>query len=257
MADESGTGAGDDARRLARLIERAARAVAFTGAGMSTESGIPDFRGPGGLWTKYAPIPFDRFMASEEARREAWHRRFATLDPMRRARPNRGHRAVARLVRRGKVAAVITQNIDGLHQASGVPAGRVVELHGNASYAHCLDCGRRVEIEDVRRDLLEHDRLPLCGSCGGIVKSATVSFGEAMPPEAMARAERETLACDLFLAMGSSLLVYPAAGFPLLAKGNGARLVILNREPTELDPHADLVIRAEIGATLEAATDAA
>ena len=206
-----------DARRLARLIERAARAVAFTGAGMSTESGIPDFRGPGGLWTKYAPIPFDRFMASEEARREAWHRRFATLDPMSRARPNRGHRAVARLVRRGKVAAVITQNIDGLHQASGVPAGRVVELHGNASYAHCLDCGRRVEIEDVRRDLLEHDRLRCAGAAAA--SSNRRRSPSARPcPRRPWRGRTETLACDLFLAMGSSLLVYPAAGFPLLAK---------------------------------------
>lgn len=243
-----------EARRLAALIEKARRIVVFTGAGISTESGIPDFRSPGGVWTRFAPIPFDEFMASEEARRESWRRRFVTLDPMATAEPNRGHRAVAHLLRRGKVAAVITQNIDGLHQASGVPAERVIELHGNATYARCLDCGERFEMEPIRRAFLEDETLPLCDVCGGIVKSATISFGQAMPQNAMARAEEETRACDLFLAMGSSLVVFPAAGFPVLAKRLGAGLAILNREPTELDPWADLVIHGEIGPTLGAAT---
>ena len=243
-----------DARRLAELIEAARRIVVFTGAGISTESGIPDFRSPGGIWTKFAPIPFDQFMASEEARRESWRRRFVTLDPMARAEPNRGHRAVAHLVRQGKAASVITQNIDGLHQASGVPSDKIVELHGNATYARCLDCGERFEIEAIRRDFTERDLLPVCDACGGIVKSATISFGQAMPRDAMARAEKETLACDLFMAMGSSLVVYPAAGFPQLAKRSGAALAILNREPTELDGWADLVVHGEIGPLLGAAT---
>jgi NAD-dependent deacetylase len=206
------------------------------------------------VWTRSAPIPFDEFVASEEARRESWRRRFVTLDPMAGAEPNRGHRAVAHLVRRGKAGAVITQTIDGLHQASGVPADRVIELHGNATYARCLDCGERYEIEPIRRAFLDHDKLPVCDVCAGIVKSATISFGQAMPADAMARAQEETLACDLFIAMGSSLVVFPAAGFPVLARRKGARLVILNREPTELDPFADLVIHAEIGPTLGAAT---
>lgn len=243
-----------EARRLAALIAAAARVVVFTGAGISTESGIPDFRSPGGIWTKFAPIPFDEFLASEEARRESWRRRFVTLDPMTRAEPNRGHRAVAHLVRQGKVAAVITQNIDGLHQASGVPADRVIELHGNATYARCLDCGERFELEPIRMAFLEREELPVCDACGGIVKSATISFGQAMPRAEMARAEEATRGCDLFLAMGSSLVVYPAAGFPVLAKRLGATLAILNREPTELDPYADLVVHGEIGPTLGAAT---
>ena len=242
------------ARRLADLIGQARRIVVFTGAGISTESGIPDFRSPGGVWTRFAPIPFDQFMASEEARRESWRRRFVTLDPMTAAEPNRGHRAIAHLVRQGKVSAVVTQNIDGLHQASGVPADRVIELHGNATYATCLDCAERYEIDAIRRDFLERDLLPVCDACGGIVKSATISFGQAMPAGPMARAEEETRACDLFLAMGSSLVVYPAAGFPVLARKLGAGLVILNREPTELDAWADLVIHDEIGPTLGAAT---
>lgn len=242
------------ARRLADLITAARRIVVFTGAGISTESGIPDFRSPGGVWTKFAPIPFDKFLASETARRESWRRRFVTLDPMAAAEPNRGHRAIAHLVRQGRVSAVITQNIDGLHQASGVPDEQLIELHGNATYARCLDCAERFEIEPIRRDFLERDMLPECDACGGIVKSATISFGQAMPPGPMARAEEETRACDLFLAMGSSLVVYPAAGFPVLARKLGATLAILNREPTELDAWADLVIHDEIGPTLGAAT---
>jgi len=235
---------------LARLIERARQAVVFTGAGISTESGIPDFRSPGGIWTKMAPIDFSDFLASEEARRETWRRRFAADDMWRGARPNRGHRAVAELVCRGTVAAVITQNIDGLHQASGVPAEQVIELHGNATYAHCLDCARRYEIGALRSAFERDETAPKCEACGGWVKTATISFGQAMPVEAMRRAESETLAADLFIVAGSSLVVYPAAGFPELAKRNGAALVIVNREPTGLDPIADLVLNRAIGETL-------
>jgi NAD-dependent deacetylase len=238
---------------LAHLIERARQAVVFTGAGISTESGIPDFRSPGGIWTKMAPIDFSDFLASEEARRETWRRRFAAEDMWRSARPNRGHRAVAELVNRGTVAAVITQNIDGLHQASGVPVEQVIELHGNSTYAHCLDCTRRYEIAEVRAAFEKDEAAPVCDSCGGWVKTATISFGQAMPAEPMRRAEVETLAADLFIVAGSSLVVYPAAGFPELAKRNGAILVIVNREPTGLDPIADLVLNRSIGETLGAA----
>ena len=242
-----------DSAVLAGLIEGARRAVVFTGAGISTESGIPDFRSPGGIWTRMAPIGFGDFLASEEARRETWRRRFAMEETFCGAAPNRGHRAVAELVRRGKVGAVVTQNIDGLHQASGIPAERVVELHGNTTWAHCLDCAQRYELEEVRRTFERDGTAPLCANCRGFVKTATISFGQAMPEAAMRCAETETIACDLFIVAGSSLVVYPAAGFPELAKRYGAALVIVNREPTPLDPIADLVLHRAIGETLGAA----
>lgn len=237
-------------RQLARTIEESRRLVAFTGAGISTESGIPDFRSPGGVWTKVQPIDFQDFVASEEMRRESWRRKIASEATMSRAAPNDGHVALARLHARGKLSSVITQNVDGLHQRSGIPAERIVELHGNATYAACLDCGERHELEPILAVFREREELPVCRKCSGIVKTATISFGQAMPVDAMRRAEDETARCDLFLAIGSSLVVYPAAGFPALAKEYGARLVILNREPTPLDDLADLALHAEIGPTL-------
>jgi NAD-dependent deacetylase len=235
---------------LARLIDRARRAVVFTGAGISTESGIPDFRSPGGIWTQMAPIYFDDFIASEAARRETWRRRFGMEKEFGAAQPNRGHRAVAELVQRGTVSSVITQNIDGLHQASGVPHEQIIELHGNTTYASCLDCGTRHELDDIRPAFERDGAAPRCVRCRGFVKSATISFGQAMPQAEMRRAEVETLAADLFIVLGSSLVVYPAAGFPELAKRNGAALVIVNREPTGLDGAADLVLNRSIGETL-------
>ena len=226
--------------------------MVFTGAGISTESGIPDFRSPGGIWSRYAPIDFRDFVASEESRRESWRRKFAMDATLSEARPNAGHLAIARLVSEGTVGSVITQNVDGLHQAAGVPDARMIELHGNATYARCLDCGARFELDPIREAFEREERLPVCDVCAGIVKSATISFGQAMPEQEMTRAEAESCACDLFLAIGSSLVVYPAAGFPVIAAENGAQLVILNREPTDLDPIADLVIHAEIGPTLSA-----
>ena len=241
-------------KEFARMIEAADRIALFTGAGISTESGIPDFRSPGGIWTKQRPIDFSDFIGSEDARRESWRRRFAMEPVLRKAAPNRGHRAVAELVRSGKAEAVITQNIDGLHQDSGIPDDKVIELHGNTTYAHCLDCGTRFEIEALRFDF-EHDRIvPHC-ACGGWVKTATVSFGQAMPLDQMQRAERETLRADLFIAIGSSLVVYPASGFPELAKRNGSALVILNLQETGLDAIADLVLNRPIGETLGAVTE--
>src|ERR1700690_703919 len=232
---------------LKRMLAEAKRAVVFTGAGISTESGIPDFRSPGGIWTQMAPIYFDEFLASEEARRETGRRRFAMEDIFKAAEPNRGHRAVDALVRRGKVSAVITQNIDGLHEASGIPRDKIVELHGNTTYATCLDCGERYEIAALRAIFEREGAVPPCGKCLGHVKTATVSFGQAMPVLAMKRAEQETLAADLCIVLGSSLVVYPAAGFPELAKRNGATLAIVNREETGLDPLADLVLHDGIG----------
>jgi len=242
-------------RQLRSMIKQSRRGVVFTGAGISTESGIPDFRSPGGIWTRYQPIDFSDFMASEEMRRESWRRKFASDAVMKKARPNRGHLAVAKLIQIGTVSTVITQNIDGLHQLSGIPDEQVIELHGNATYAACLECGTRYELSDIHEIFQDNERLPLCDQCGGIIKTATISFGQSMPLEAMEAAEAATLACDLFIAIGSSLVVYPAAGFPDLAKQKGARLVILNRDSTPLDGIADLVLHSEIGATLSEAVD--
>jgi NAD-dependent deacetylase len=235
---------------LKRMLAEAKRVVVFTGAGISTESGIPDFRSPGGVWTKMAPIYFDEFIVSQDARRETWRRRFEMEDIFRAAEPNRGHRAVDALVRRGKVSSVITQNIDGLHELSGIARDKIIELHGNTTYATCLDCGERYEIADLRAAFERDGDVPPCDKCLGHVKTATVSFGQAMPVLAMKRAEQETLAADLFIMLGSSLVVYPAAGFPQLAKENGAQLVIVNREETGLDRIADLVLHTPIGDTM-------
>lgn len=238
-------------KQLLRMVREADRVAVFTGAGISTETGIPDFRSPGGLWTKHMPIEFQDFISSPEMRAEAWRRKFAMEPTFRAARPGRGHDAIAHLVRIGKVHSVITQNIDNLHQMSGVPEEKVIELHGNTTYALCLDCGLRYEIDDLREAFEASGEAPDCRACGGIVKTATVSFGQSMPQDEMARAEAATLDCDLFLAIGSSLVVYPAAGFPMMAKGNGAELLIINREATDLDPYADLVVREDIGTVLE------
>ena len=235
---------------LTRLLADCASAVAFTGAGISTESGIPDFRSPDSAWKRHPPMPYADFLASEENRALTWRRKFIMDDSFAGAKPSRGHRAIARLAADGVVGAVITQNIDGLHQMSGVPADQVIELHGNGTYAACVMCGRRYELAPIRRKFEVDGLAPVCG-CGGPVKSATISFGQAMPADAMRRAQAAARACDLMLAIGSSLVVYPAAGFPLLAKESGAQLVIVNRDPTPLDRYADLVVRGDIGSILE------
>ncbi len=239
---------------LRALIGDAQRIVIFTGAGISTESGIPDFRSPGGIWTRYKPIMFDDFMRSAESRRESWRRKIETDKTMTVAQPNRGHLAVAALVNRGLCTAVITQNIDGLHQVSGVPADQVIELHGNSTYAKCLDCDTRMEIPPILEAFARDETMPECPSCSSeYVKTATISFGQSMPEAEMRRAEIATNNCDLMIAIGSSLQVYPAAGFPIMAKRVGAKLAILNREATELDQYADLLVHEEIGPTLGAA----
>jgi NAD-dependent deacetylase len=236
---------------LSALIAQARVILPFTGAGISTECGIPDFRSPGGLWTKNRPINFDDFLASPDMRAESWRRRFAIDATFGAARPGRGHRALASLYRSGKVPAVVTQNIDNLHQASGIAPQDVVELHGNTTYALCLECEQRYELQWVKENFdANGDRAPDC-TCGGFIKTATVSFGQAMPAAAMQRAETLTRQCDLFLAVGSSLVVWPAAGFPVMAKRNGAALVIVNRDPTEFDEVADLVVRNDIGDAFE------
>jgi NAD-dependent deacetylase len=242
-----------DVSELTQWLRAARRGVIFTGAGMSTESGIPDFRSPGGIWTKMMPVHFRDYVSDPEARRLSWQRRFEMEETWNQVRPNHGHHAVADLIARGHAAFVITQNIDNLHRVSGVPDEKLIELHGNTSYASCLNCGTRVEVADIRKHFDRHGDAPDCLLCGGIVKTATISFGQAMPEGEMARAEAASLKADLFLVLGSSLSVYPAAAFPIRAKRAGARLVILNREETEQDPYADLVIHGEIGPLLTAA----
>jgi NAD-dependent protein deacetylase/lipoamidase len=239
--------------KLSSLIEASANIVAFTGAGISTECGIPDFRSPGGLWTKYKPIEFSEFLASAETRLEAWRRYFKLYDEVRGAKPGRCHRAIAQLVKQGKAGCVITQNIDNLHQESGVPGEKIIELHGNGSFAKCLGCGKRHELDWARHEI-EHSGLPpRCGGCGGIVKTATISFGQPMPDDVMAKAHGAAESCQLFLVVGSSLKVYPAATLPLLAKRWGAVLAIVNNEPTDFDEMADLVINWDAGDTLSRA----
>ena len=242
--------AGMSRSELTRLLQDARRIVVFTGAGISTESGIADVRSPGGVWSRMKPIYFQDFVAHEASRREAWTRVYSGAAGWTGRAPNAGHLQVAALITSGKASSVITQNVDNLHQASGIPDDQVIELHGNASYATCLDCGLRHELADFERAFVEDGLIPRCRSCGGLVKSATISFGQSMPQGPMRRAQAETEACDLFLVLGSSLVVHPAAAFPAIAARRGAKLAIVNREPTDLDGLAAVVLHDEIGPTL-------
>lgn len=245
--------AADAADALADAFAASRRMLGFTGAGISTECGVPDFRSPGSPWMVNKPIPFAQFVASRAVRAEAWRRKFAMDDHYAGARPGRGHMALAALVRAGRMEAVVTQNIDGLHQASGLGEAEVVELHGNGTYAACIACGLRHELADLRPAFEASGEPPVCRDCGAPVKSATISFGQAMPMDRMRRALDLARQADLVLAVGSSLVVHPAAGIPVEAARAGARLVILNREPTPLDTIADLVLRVEIGPALASA----
>ncbi len=238
----------DQPRKVAEWILQAQRAIAFTGAGISTESGIPDFRSPGGVWSRREPVYFDQFLASAEARYRYWqqkcedHRDFAS------ARPNAGHNILADWERQGRIGGVITQNIDGLHQMAG--SQNVIELHGTARQVACLSCGYRTDADPFVAKFLQTDQVPACPRCEGLMKHATISFGQALPAEVLAEATRWCLDCDLVLAMGSSWVVSPAADLPTMAHQNGARLVIINRDETGLDTLADFILRGSIGATL-------
>jgi NAD-dependent deacetylase len=238
---------------LAERLARSSRIVALTGAGLSTECGVPDFRSPGSPWRVHKPIGFAEFMASAEMRREAWRRKFAMDDLYRGVQPGKGHRALVDLAARGGLSLVITQNIDNLHQASGLPADRLVELHGNGSYAACLECGERHALGPIRERFEREPEPASCEACGGIVKSATIAFGQSMPEAPLRAAVEAASACDLMLVLGSSLVVQPAARLPALAASRGAGLVIVNREPTPLDGAADLVLRADVGSLLQQA----
>ena len=235
--------------QLAEWLQSASSAVAFTGAGISTESGIPDFRSPGGIWARYKPVYYQDFVESEQARHKYWrqkceaHREFAD------AVANAGHQVLADWGSRGLLDAIITQNIDGLHQQAG--SQRVLELHGTAREIVCLDCSSRYDPEPLVAEFLETDVLPLCPDCGkNRLKTATISFGQALTPDILHESMELSGNCVLFLALGSSLVVEPAASLPRLARQSGARLAIINRDPTDQDAAADLVIQASIGETL-------
>jgi NAD-dependent deacetylase len=221
--------------------------VVFTGAGISTESGIPDFRSPGGIWTRYRPVTFQEYVNSEAARIEAWKRRLETHEAHKNAKPNAGHYFVQSLHAKDKLIGLITQNVDGLHSQSDLPDGKIVELHGSHRKIICLSCDKPFDPDEVIKTLVGDFSSPRCDACGGILKPATISFGQAMPQEAMRRAQAWTEQARIFIVMGSSLQVQPAASFPVIAKRNRALLAIINREPTPLDEYADFTYQEAIG----------
>lgn len=234
--------------RAAELVARARRLVVFTGAGVSTESGIPDFRSPTGIWARYDPteLSYQNFIASEEGRRKYWQLGRELYATVRAARPNAAHRAIAELERLGRLDCVITQNIDNLHQKAGTSPERVIELHGNATRARCLACGQAYTRDEIQARLEAGEEIPAC-PCGGIIKPHTILFGEAMPLRETLEAERRSREADCFVVVGSSLVVYPAAYMPLYAKEAGAGLILVNLAPTPLDEYADVRIPGRAG----------
>lgn len=235
--------------QLLPLLADAERIVAFTGAGISTESGIPDFRSPGGVWATSTPVYFDEFLRSPEAREEYWRQKSEGHDSIANAEPNIAHRTIARWEEEGRSPGVITQNIDGLHQIAGSQV--VWELHGTAREVSCLDCGARYDAGEMVQLYRDDGRVPICPQCGGKLKHATVSFGQQLPEDVLREAAAAAESADVFLAIGSSLVVHPAAGLPAMAKRGGARLVIINRDETPLDSMADVVVNVGIGEVFE------
>lgn len=242
----------EDVREAARILREAERVTVLTGAGISTDSGIPDFRGPQGVWTKDPKAErmatLSHYLRDSEVRRQSWQNRLSS--PAWTAEPNAGHLVIAELERQGRLVAVATQNIDELHQRAGNSAARVIELHGTMRRVRCWDCGDEGPMEEALERVRAGDLDPFCVRCGGVLKSATISFGQALDPEVIARAERAALACDVFMAVGSSLGVYPAAGLVPLAKSAGAALIIVNAEPTPYDSDADVALHASISKVL-------
>jgi NAD-dependent protein deacetylase/lipoamidase len=241
-----------DAQRLARLLMDSGRGgtVVFTGAGVSTESGIPDFRSPGGLWTRYAPIDYADYLRDPEMRRESWRRGLHTYPPMAAARPNAAHQAIAAWFAAGLVNGVVTQNIDGLHHQAGVPDAHVIELHGNAHWIACLQCHARFDRPSVHARVEAGEVDPECEHCGGILKAATVSFGQPLPLEAIEAAQKLHASARLCLVIGSSLVVYPAATLPETTLEAGGELAIVNFTETHLDRFATLLSREPAAAML-------
>ncbi len=242
----------DTLKDFKTLIDQASNMVILTGAGISTESGVPDFRSPGGLWEQFRIVQYGEYIESEEARIEDWHRRFYMKDQIGAVDPNVGHRKIAEWLDAGKAQCLITQNVDGLHQRGGAPSEKMIEIHGNATTASCIECSLFHEMDACRTQFEITGIGPRCTACGGLIKADVVMFGESMPSDKTNRAFEIAETADLFIAIGTSLVVQPAAVLPLHAKRNGAKFAILNRDPTELDRFADCVINAEIGETLAA-----
>jgi len=236
-------------RQVVNLIRQSEKVIVFTGAGVSTESGIPDFRSSGGVWHKYNPEDFyyQKFISSEESREKYWQMSREFFEPLKNAQPNAAHRAVVELEKMGKLDCVITQNVDNLHQRAGSSPEKVIELHGTAVSVSCLSCRKKYSREEIQSWLLRGVRVPKCGGCNGILKPDTVSFGQSMPPRETEESFRRARQCDLLIVIGSSLVVQPAASVPLEAKENGAKLVIINRDSTYHDSYADVVIHASAG----------
>jgi NAD-dependent deacetylase len=237
----------------AEMIGAARKILVFTGAGLSTESGIPDFRSPGGIWEKYDPADFyfQKFISDENARVKYWQMSTEFYDTIRDAMPNRAHLAIKTLEDQGRLLAVVTQNIDNLHHKAGNSPEKIIELHGTVISVSCLSCKKKYERDEVQARLSSGVKVPYCDDCGGILKPDTISFGQAMPEEEMERSIRYAGVCDLCIVLGSSLVVYPAASVPLHAVRSGARLMIVNRDPTPQDMDADLVIRQSVSEALD------
>jgi len=248
----------DKFEAIAEIIAASRRVVVFTGAGISTESGIQDFRSPGGLWEQWNPdeLTFDKFMNSRASREHYWGFSRAIWPTMAFAKPNIGHYALVDLYKMGKLDSIITQNVDGLHQAAGMPDDKVIELHGTLKWVACLSCGKRFPREEIEKMMDETgEKAPEC-SCGGYLKQATISFGQSLPEEAVSRAQEKSATCDVFIVAGSSLVVYPAAQMPIIAKQNGAKLVIITLSDTPHDRYADFIIHEKTGPTLSQIAEA-
>ncbi len=250
---------GEKIEKLAGLIAGSRNIVVFTGAGVSTESGVPDFRSPGGIWDRFDPreMTFQKFVSSEESRRRYWDLFRVTYREFRGVEPNPAHLAIAELEKRGRLSAVITQNVEELHQKAGNSPEKVLELHGTMWKIRCLDCAANYPWTEAYK-LLEQGKIPEnCPECGGLFKPATIAFGQQLPVRTLEEAQERSRSCDLFISIGSSLVVYPAAFMPQLAKEAGAALVIVNREPTPFDDIADLVIHGQAGDTMKSAVELA
>ena len=237
----------DRLRQVAHWIVTSRGVIVFSGAGLSTESGIPDFRSPGGVWDRYQPedFTFQNFIASETSRERYWQMATEFYEPIKKAQPNQAHFAIAELEKLGKLDCVITQNIDGLHFKAGNSEEKVIQLHGTAIFVSCLSCKKRYGRDQIQERIIRGQKAPRCDDCGGLLKPATISFGQSMPERETQEAYDRSSTCDLFIVVGSSLVVQPAASMPLVAKRNGARLAIINRDPTLYDDLADVVIHGQ------------
>lgn len=242
---------------VSEVMSGSKRIVVFTGAGVSTESGIPDFRSPGGLWDRYNPDDFlyQKFLTSLESRKKYWEMNSELHNTLVNAEPNQGHYAIVDMEKMGKLDCVITQNIDNLHQRAGLSDDKVIELHGTNAWVNCLDCKASYSRGEIQKRLEQGDRAPCCDECGGILKPATISFGQAMPVEETREAERRSRLSDLFIVIGSSLVVQPAALMPVYAKEGGAKLVIINMDSTSFDRNADIVLYGKAGEIMKRIVD--